>query len=235
MSTKQTIGILAGMGPKSTGPFIDQVITQYQTITGAVHDIDFPPILIYSLPTPFYTDRSIDHAQMEKTICLGLRRLAACDVSYIAMPCVTAHLYFDSLKRCTSLPLLNMIDATLEKIPKNTQKVMILATRPIFESKLFQNNLKKMGYEVVFEDSWQEKIDTLISIIKTENSQSKWLFMWESLAKELESAHVDTLLLACSDLSVLFNKIKLSFRVIDASLCLAKAAVDKWIEISQME
>ena len=36
------IGILAGMGPKSTGPFVDQVFFQYQTITGAKDDVDFP-------------------------------------------------------------------------------------------------------------------------------------------------------------------------------------------------
>ena len=51
------IGILTGMGPKSTGPFIDQVVSAFQSLTGAKNDIDFPPMMIYSLPTPFYVDR----------------------------------------------------------------------------------------------------------------------------------------------------------------------------------
>jgi aspartate racemase len=46
---KKIIGIPAGMGPKSTGPFIDQVISSFQSSTGAKNDIDFPPIIIYSL------------------------------------------------------------------------------------------------------------------------------------------------------------------------------------------
>jgi len=54
------IGILAGMGPKSTGPFIDQLVFQFQEIIGAKNDIDFPHIMIYSLPTPFYANGSID-------------------------------------------------------------------------------------------------------------------------------------------------------------------------------
>ena len=34
------IGILAGMGPKSTGPFVDQVVDAFQTLSGAKDDID---------------------------------------------------------------------------------------------------------------------------------------------------------------------------------------------------
>ena len=48
------IGILAGMGPKSTGPFVDKVVDECQKIYGAIHDMDFPHMMIYSCPTPFY-------------------------------------------------------------------------------------------------------------------------------------------------------------------------------------
>jgi len=47
------IGILAGMGPRSTAPFTDLLITECQRQYGAHYDIDFLPMLIYSLPTPY--------------------------------------------------------------------------------------------------------------------------------------------------------------------------------------
>ena len=62
------IGILAGMGPKSTGPFVDTVVAKCQTIYGAKHDMDFPHMMIYSCPTPFYMDRPIDHEAMKKRL-----------------------------------------------------------------------------------------------------------------------------------------------------------------------
>ena len=65
------IGILAGMGPKSTGPFVDTVVAECQTIYGAKHDMDFPHMMIYSCPTPFYMDRPIDHEAMKKAIIEG--------------------------------------------------------------------------------------------------------------------------------------------------------------------
>jgi len=37
MTTEKTIGILAGMGPHSTAPFIDLIITQCQIQYGVKH------------------------------------------------------------------------------------------------------------------------------------------------------------------------------------------------------
>lgn len=52
-----TVGILAGMGPRSTAPFIDLVVTEYQVQYGARVDIDFPKMMICSQPAPFYEGR----------------------------------------------------------------------------------------------------------------------------------------------------------------------------------
>lgn len=46
------IGILAGMGPKSTSPFIDKVIDYCQKLYGASNDIDYPHMMIYSARRP---------------------------------------------------------------------------------------------------------------------------------------------------------------------------------------
>jgi len=142
------IGILAGMGPKSTGPFIDQVVSALQSLTGAKNDIDFPPMMIYSLPTPFYVDRPIDHKLMEKTICCGLKKLEACGVDFIAMPCNTAHLYFSELQHCVKVPLLNIVSATLDRIPKSAKKITILGTRPTLESQIYQKGLSHANFSL---------------------------------------------------------------------------------------
>ena len=62
------IGILAGMGPRSTAPFIDLVVNECQLQYGAKYDEEFPKMMIYSLPTPFFIDRPINHNLMKKTI-----------------------------------------------------------------------------------------------------------------------------------------------------------------------
>jgi aspartate racemase len=91
------IGILAGMGLRSTAPFVDMLVSERQRQYGAQHDIDFPPMMIYSLPTPFYLDRPLDHYAMQQIISAGLRHLAATGVAFIAMACNSAHIYYRRL------------------------------------------------------------------------------------------------------------------------------------------
>ena len=67
------IGILAGMGPKST-EFVDTVVAGCQTIYGAKHDMDFPHMMIYSCPTPFYMDAILMRSD-EKAIIEGAQNL----------------------------------------------------------------------------------------------------------------------------------------------------------------
>jgi len=42
--THSSIGILAGMGPRSTAPFLELVLDQCQIQYGAKYDIDYPHI-----------------------------------------------------------------------------------------------------------------------------------------------------------------------------------------------
>lgn len=47
-----SLGVLAGMGPRSTAPFIDMLVDECQKQYGARFDIDYPKMHIISLPTP---------------------------------------------------------------------------------------------------------------------------------------------------------------------------------------
>jgi len=42
LSMTVSIGVLAGMGPRSTAPFIDMLVTDCQVGDGAKYDLDFP-------------------------------------------------------------------------------------------------------------------------------------------------------------------------------------------------
>jgi len=228
------IGILAGMGPKSTGPFIDQVVAAFQFLTGAKNDIDFPPMMIYSLPTPFYVNHPIDHKLMEKTICNGLKKLEACGVDFIAMPCNTAHLYFSELQQCIRIPLLNIITATLNRLPKSAKKITILGTRTTLESQIYQKGLRKTHFICIENPLWQKKIDEMILSIKTSANREIAINLWADLSNNFREEGIDTLLVACTDLNVVMKTVKSPFPIIDSSACLAEAIVEKWNELKKM-
>ncbi|MEK4580735.1 aspartate/glutamate racemase family protein [Bacillus sp. FSL R12-0074] len=212
------IGILAGMGPKSTGPFVDTVVAECQTIYGATHDMDFPHMMIYSCPTPFYMDRPIDHAAMKKAIIEGAQKLESTGVDFIAMPCNTAHLYFEELQRSITIPILNIVDETLKAIPENTKRVALLATEATVQASIYQDGITKRDIEYIHNEQWQEMINQIITRIKGgEIEEARKL--WSLLVLQLKD-EVDTAIIACTDLNVVVSE-----DFVDSAQCLAKAVV----------
>ncbi|MDX8365570.1 aspartate/glutamate racemase family protein [Cytobacillus sp. IB215665] len=226
------IGILGGMGPKSTGPFIDNVVEQCQKIYGATYDIDFPHMMIYSCPTPFYIDRPINHEEMAKTIINGAKKLETTGVDFIAIPCNTAHLYFSKLKESISVPILNMIDETIKEIPINTRKVALLATAPTIQSGLYEQTFSLNDVEYVHKNSWQTCVNQIISAVKS-GEISDGAQLWSKLCWELNEA-VDTAILACTDLNIVSHQIPNdnNITIVDSSDCLARAVVNKYLSLS---
>ncbi|MRD37394.1 amino acid racemase [Bacillus thuringiensis] len=217
------IGILAGMGPKSTGPFVDTVVAKCQTIYVAKHDMDFPHMMIYSCPTPFYMDRPINHEAMKKAIIEGAQKLESTGVSFIAMPCNTAHLYFEELQRSLSIPILNIVDETLQVIPENTKRVALLATEATVQAGIYQDGIAKRNIEYIHHERWQEMINQIITYIKSgEVEEAREL--WNTLVLQLKD-EVDTAIIACTDLNVVANE-----DFVDSAQCLAKAVVRMYVE-----
>ncbi|UNP75904.1 amino acid racemase [Bacillus nitratireducens] len=216
------IGILAGMGPKSTGPFVDTVVAGCQTIYGATHDMDFPHMMIYSCPTPFYMDRPIDNAAMKKAIIEGAQKLESTGVDFIAMPCNTAHLYFEELQRSITIPILNIVDETLKAIPENTKRVALLATEATVQAGIYQDEIIKRNIEYIHNEQWQEMINQIITCIKGgEIEEARKL--WSVLVLQLKD-EIDTAIIACTDLNVVVSK-----DFVDSSQCLAKAVVRMYV------
>lgn len=221
MKTKKpTIGILAGMGPKSTSPFLDLVIEECQKQYGARNDIDFPHMIIYSLPTPFYVDKKLNDREMNAAIRKGLQKLAATGVDFIAMPCNIAHKYFENLKTAIKIPLLNMVDATIQNLPKNSKKVTIFATSATIEAEIYP--------KLVLKDAWQKEVNHLIQGVKKGESQTKLLAITSRLSKYLKTEKIDTIIIACTDLTKIAKTMK-GFTIIDSSEALAEETVKKYL------
>ncbi|OZV10649.1 amino-acid racemase [Tissierella sp. P1] len=226
---KKSIGILAGMGPRSTSPFLELVLDQCQIQYGAKYDIDYPPIMIYSLPTPFYLDCSIDHKVMKEIIIEGIRHLESTGVSCIAMPCNSVHIYFDELKEKISIPLLNIIEETIKKVDSN-RKITIFATEPTFNSELYQKGILHSDNQFIFKSDWQKKINIIIQMIKDKKEISEVNLYWDELVKDVMKEDVEDIIIACTDLSVLKNKFNDKVNFIDSSHALAESLIKQYLK-----
>ena len=228
MQQPPTIGILAGMGPRSTAPFVDLVIDECQRQYGAREDEEFPPMMIYALPAPFYLDRPLDQDALRKAIGAGLRRLASTGVAFVAMPCNTAHIFYDDLAAAIDVPLLNMVDEALRTVPTRTSRIALLATRPTVEAGIYQAALARAGLELASANDQQGQVDRLLAAIKSSSDRRAAEGMWRALLTDLAAGGVDTALLACTDLNAVSAATPSGIALLDATQCLAAATVREW-------
>jgi aspartate racemase len=224
---RPTIGILAGMGPRSTAPFLNLVLTECEEQYGAKDDIDFPKLMICSLPVPFYPDRPTDHAAMETAIRDGLQGLARAGVDFLAIPCNTAHVYFQTLAASVDRPLLNMIELALEAIPAPPRTIAVIAARPTVESGIYQRGIVERGHQLV-ELDWQRDVDALIGATRGARSNDRIRSAWGDLVRKARERGADTLLVGCMDLSAVKDLLETDMNVVDAGHCLAREVVRRW-------
>jgi len=228
---KRVIGILGGMGPRSTTPFMELVIDQCTVQYGAQYDEDFPPIMVYSLPTPFYLNRPINHTLMKETIIEGLRKLEATGVSFIVMPCNSAHMYFEGLENCINVPLLNNVDLTMNALPpkSKSQRITMFATKATIASSIYQDAIISAGHKFVFQKSWQEKVNKIIQMIREKEPIEKTSIYWKELILETKKYDVENIIVGCTDLSILKSMTESQVRIIDSAETLAKEAVMRFL------
>ena len=168
---------------------------------------------------------------MEKTIIEGLEYLESTEVSFLAMPCNSAHLYYDNLKEVINIPLLNIVDETLTTLEKGRQRITVLATATTFESKIYQRGIRDAGHKFVFQDEWQAEINSLIKMFKTGADQSKMMNKWKELLAKLRREKIDTAIIGCTDLTLFKNKVDTEINLIDSSEELARTVVKRYLTL----
>lgn len=229
MNSKKSIGILAGMGPRSTSPFLELVYDECQDQCNAKYDIDYPKIVIYSWPTPFYIDRKVDQDSLKESVVEGLTELEKTGISVIAMPCNTAHIFFDELQKSINVKLLNIVEETSKIIPANSKRVGLMATRTTIDSGVYQKILKEKNLDFVHNDDWQVDVDCMIKMMKNKEDFSEIYYNLTLLLVKMKSCHIDTLLCACTDLSILSSKVYSEIKIIDSSKALAAALIREYL------
>jgi len=226
--TPPLIGILAGMGPRSTTPFIDLVIDECQKQYGARHDIDFPKMMICSQPVPFFEDRPVDHVALEAATREGLVDLDRAGCSLLAIACNTAHIYYPALARSVEAPLLNIVALAVASLPKGARRIAFIAARATADSGIYQTALASAGFELV-DPGWQDEVDRLLGATRETTEGRIFATHWHALFNRADAAAADAVLIACLDLSGILKHAPHTMPVVDAASGLAAAIVREWL------
>jgi aspartate racemase len=228
--SRVVIGILAGMGPRTTSPFLDEVLELCRRRYGAVWDEDFPDIVVYSLPAPFRPDRPPDRAAMEAALRRGAAALARAGAQLVAVPCNVVHVYFETIRAAAGGDVLHIVEETLKRLPAGAPGSMaVLATRALAASRLYHAALEQQGWSLLEEPELQDRIDELIARFKADGVAATTLETWARLRMYLETAGVTHVVLACTDLAFCATAAQRGgLQIFNSSTILAEALVDEF-------
>ena len=234
---KVIVGALVGMGPNSTAPFYDLVMNYARKLYGAKNDLDFPEMVMISLPTPFIPGKELDHERMISTLTDAIVRLNSLEVNYIVIPCNLVHCYYEMMQKVSNAPILNIVTITVEtlsKLPLTKKSIALIATDSVADAGLYQKEILTKGFEVFHTRELQNKVNNLLIELKANQPADKINADWQDIINYLKINNCMASLIACTDISpcIKFDTSNLLF--VDSIDALAKATIEQYIRLKRL-
>jgi aspartate racemase len=204
------VGIIGGMGPEATVDLMRRVIAK----TPASDDQDHVHLIVESNPKiPSRIAHLIDGTGADPTselirIAVNLQRAGA---DALAIPCNTAHAYASAIRRAVTLPLLDMVELTVQQIASSrpAARVGLLASSAVIATELYAKAFANHGIAVVHPEQ-QDQVMALIKAVKRGETGLQRQAELGRLALDLAN-RADALLIGCSELSVISAGITVPF------------------------
>jgi len=110
------VGVLGGMGPLATVDFLHKLVTS----TPADSDQQQVPILVRFCPeVPDRVAALLDGGPSpEPALVAAARALERGGAAFLAMPCNTAHAWYDAVAAAVSIPFLHIVDTALDEVER---------------------------------------------------------------------------------------------------------------------
>lgn len=149
-------------------------------------------------------------------------------VSNIAIPCNTAHYFYDDIQAATKVPVIHMVEETIRYI-KDTwpeaKKIGMIGTDGTIQAGNYQRACERYGIELIVPESERQK--EVMSLIYDDikygkpGDRAKFDHAYDDLMKK----GCDAIILACTEISVFKDCNEVPANCVDAMDILVKEAV----------
>jgi len=223
------IGILGGMGPQATILLMSKIVAGVD----ARDDADHVPLLVDSntqVPSRI-------KALIEKTgedpgpvLVEMARRLEAAGAEALIMACNTAHHFAPLISRSAQIPFLDMVALTVDHVAAmrpaadKPMRVGVLASPAVALTGLFDKPFDDRHIETVYPAA-PDALLRSIKIIKAGAAIDHAASLFAEAAEDLQDCGVDVLLVACTEFSIITDRLTCRVPMVDSLDVLANAAI----------
>ncbi len=228
------IGVLGGMGPLATADFYAKLIAA----TPAARDQDHLPLLLYAVPQ--IPDRTAailaDGPSPLPALLTGLRTLLGAGAEAIAIPCNTAHAWYDELAAVSPVPVLHIADAAAAaaaRIAGAGARLGLVATAGTLAAGFYPRRLAARGFDCLVPAP--EEMDALvmpgIARVKAGDVAGAGPQLAAAVAALLDHGAA-AVILGCTEVPVALDRLgsPLRERCVDATAALAGRCVQWWLQ-----
>ncbi|HUB12390.1 MAG TPA: amino acid racemase [Acetobacteraceae bacterium] len=158
----KVLGVLGGMGPLASAQFM----LRLTSLTPAERDQDHIPTVLWSDPrVPDRTQgKRGDGDDPLPWLLHGIAGLKQAGCSAIAVPCNTAHGWYDAMQEAARLPILHIVDAAaadLRRTGIGPGTIGVMGTQGTLDMRLYQDRLQRLGWTCMTPD--RAEMDRLVS------------------------------------------------------------------------
>ena len=221
----ETLGIIGGMGPMATAYLLELVIQ----MTNAKTDQEHLRTIVFD--NPQVPDRTAYILDREKPSPLPVledmaQTLERIGCGVLCAPCVTSHYFYPELSSSVSVPFLHMVEETARELQEaGRKKAGILATTGTVSTGLFQRALEKFGIEWAAPSQLGQGLDMSLIYDDIKAGQPANMGKFRRVSDELFDAGCDSVILGCTELSLIKRNTPLGHGFLDALEVLAKRCV----------
>ncbi len=228
MSEARILGVLGGMGPLAGATFMQRLTL----LTPASRDQDHIPSILWSDPrVPDRTAARIAGGEDPLPWLLrGIRGLEAAGCGAIAIPCNTAHGWFEPMQEATRLPILHIVHAAADELLRlglAGGTVGLMATKGTLAMRLYQPRLEARGFDclVPTEEEMDRIVMPSIDLVKANRVSESYAPLAE-IARRLITRGAKAVVLGCTEIPLgIAAGPALPFPVADTIDALARASI----------
>jgi aspartate racemase len=226
----RVLGVLGGMGPLASAHFM----LRLTLLTPASRDQDHIPTVLWSDPrvpdrTAAYLGNGADPLPW---LLRGVQGLRAAGCGAIAMPCNTAHGWFEDVAQAAGVPILHIVDAAASELRRagiSQGRIGLMGTAGTLAMRLYQDRLSAQGWEIIEPEAGQ--MERLITPAIASVKGNRLLEAYEPLTEvvnSLAARGVAGVVLGCTEIPLGIGSgpaEALKVPVIDTIDALARAAI----------
>lgn len=220
------------MGPETTAEFYMELVFG----TFKKNSIQRPPILIWSVPLKYKTEREYleqvkGENQFLRYLLDAARRLEEGGADFIVMPCNTLHVFIAQIRKAVKIPVLNIVEETVQFLQKKRiTSVGVLATPASIQNHLYGNALDAAGIQQAYPDGFdQAKLGKMMARIVQSEHGNRDREEFLKIIGKFRRKKIKHVILACTDLQI-FIPTDSKLHIYDTMKILIDAAIKEMID-----